>query len=113
FGGLEKGTAFYLASPLFWLKMVLFATVVLLEVWPMVTFIRWRRALRRGEAPDTGAAPRLHVINHVQMGLVVVIVFVASFTARGIGPRSTSFCSGTRRGGGGVMSNVTRRGYGE
>ncbi len=87
FGGLEKGTAFYLASPLFWLKMVLFATVVLLEVWPMVTFIRWRRALRRGEAPDTGAAPRLHVINHVQMGLVVVIVFVASFMARGIGLR--------------------------
>ena len=87
FGGLEKGTAFYLASPLFWLKIVLFATVVLLEVWPMVTFIRWRRALRRGEAPDTGAAPRLHIINHAQMGLVVVIMFVASFMARGIGLR--------------------------
>src|SRR5439155_844930 len=27
FGGLEKGSAFYLASPLFWLKITLFATV--------------------------------------------------------------------------------------
>src|SRR5207245_241389 len=55
FGGLEKGSAFYLASPLFWLKITLFATVALLEAWPMATFIRWRRALRRGEAPDTSA----------------------------------------------------------
>jgi len=43
FGGLEKGSAFYLASPLFWLKITLFATVALLEAWPMATFIRWRR----------------------------------------------------------------------
>jgi len=85
FGGLEKGSAFYLASPLFWLKMILFATVVLLEVWPMATFIRWRRALHRGEAPDTSAVSRLYIINHVEMSLVVVIVFVASFMARGFG----------------------------
>src|SRR5438128_6054019 len=44
FGGLEKGSAFYLASRLFWLKLALFALVVGLEVWPMVTLIRWRRA---------------------------------------------------------------------
>jgi putative membrane protein len=87
FGGLEKGSAFYLASPLFWLKITLFATVALLEAWPMVTFIRWRRELRRGEAPDTSAAPRLYIINHAEMGLVVVIVFVASFMARGFGLR--------------------------
>jgi putative membrane protein len=87
FGGLEKGSAFYLASPLFWLKMALFAIVVLLEVWPMTTFIQWRRQLRRGEAPDTSAASRLYTINHVEMGLVVVIVFVASFMARGFGLR--------------------------
>src|SRR5206468_6733498 len=53
FGGLEKGSQFYLQSPLFWTKMALFVTVILLEIRPMITFIRWRRALGRGEAPDT------------------------------------------------------------
>src|SRR5262249_1343472 len=46
FGGLEKGGAFYLHSTLFWVKMGLFVAVVLLEIVPMVTFIRWRAALR-------------------------------------------------------------------
>jgi len=87
FGGLEKGSQFYLQSPLFWTKMALFATVIILEIWPMVTFIRWRGALRRGEIPDTSRARALYLVNHVEMGLVVLIVFVASFMARGFGMR--------------------------
>ncbi len=87
FGGLEKGSQFYLQSPLFWTKMALFVTVILLEIWPMVTFIRWRRALHRGEIPDTSRARMLYLVNHVEMGLVVLIVFVASFMARGFGTR--------------------------
>jgi putative membrane protein len=87
FGGLEKGSQFYLQSPLFWTKMALFVTVIILEIWPMVTFIRWRGALRRGEMPDTSRARALYLVNHVEMGLVVLIVFVASFMARGFGMR--------------------------
>jgi len=87
FGGLEKGSQFYLQSPLFWTKMALFATVIILEIWPMVTFIGWRGALRGGEPPDTSRARALYLVNHVEMGLVVLIVFVASFMARGFGMR--------------------------
>jgi putative membrane protein len=87
FGGLEKGTAFYLHSNLFWVKMGLFAAVVMLEIWPMVTFIRWRARRRRGMMPDTSAAAGLYVVNHVEMILVIAIVFVASFMARGFGLR--------------------------
>ena len=87
FGGLEKGSQFYLQSPLFWTKMALFVTVILLEIWPMVTFIRWRGVLRRGEMPDTSRARALYLINHVEMALVVLMVFVASFMARGFGMR--------------------------
>ena len=83
FAGLEKGTVFYLASSLFWTKLALFALIIVLEVWPMVTFIRWRIALRSGRAPDTSSAASLYVLNHVELVLVVVIVFVASFMARG------------------------------
>ena len=85
FGGLEKGTAFYFASTLFWIKMALFALILILEIWPMTTFIRWRIALRRGAAPDTAAARGLYRVNHVEMAVVVLMVFVAAFMARGFG----------------------------
>ena len=87
FGGLEKGTAFYLASTLFWTKMGLFALILALEIWPMTTFIRWRVQRGRGQAPDTSSAGALGIVNHIEMSLVVVIVFVASFMARGFGLR--------------------------
>ena len=87
FAGLEKGSAFYLGSHAFWLKMTLFVLVVALEIWPMVTFIRWRAAVRGGGLPDTSSARTLFVVNHIQLALVVVMVFVASFMARGYGLR--------------------------
>src|SRR3546814_12900469 len=49
FAGLEKGTDFYLASHLFWLKMALFVAIVLLEIRPMLTFMRWRAVVRGGD----------------------------------------------------------------
>jgi putative membrane protein len=85
FGGLEKGSAFYLASRLFWVKMAFFALIVLLEIAPMPTFIRWRIQLKRGQAPDTSRVHAFYVVNHVQMALVVLMVFVAAFMARGFG----------------------------
>ena len=85
FGGLEKGTQFYLSSRLFWVKMALFAGVLALEAWPMVTFIRWRVQRGRGEAPDTSMARVFYVLNHAEMGLVIAMIFAASFMARGFG----------------------------
>jgi putative membrane protein len=85
FGGLEKGTEFYLRSPLFWTKMALFLVVLLLEVGPMVTFIRWRSQLGRGQTVDTSPARALYTLNHIELAIVVVMVFVASLMARGVG----------------------------
>jgi putative membrane protein len=85
FGGLEKGSQFYLTSRLFWVKMALFAIVILLEIWPMMTFMRWRGVSRRGGRPDTTHARALFILNHIELALVVLMVFVASFMARGFG----------------------------
>jgi putative membrane protein len=85
FGGLEKGTEFYLHSPLFWVKMSLFLLVLLLEIRPMITFIGWRRKIGRGEAVDTSPARGLYTLNHIELAVVVVMVFVASMMARGVG----------------------------
>jgi uncharacterized membrane protein len=51
----------------------------------MITFIRWRIRLGRGLDVDTSGAPRLYTLNHIQLALVVVMVFVASMMARGVG----------------------------
>jgi putative membrane protein len=87
FGGLEKGTAFYLASYAFWTKMTLFVAIVALEIRPMLTFIRWRREVGAGRRPDTAGARTLYTITHIQMALAAVMVFVAAFMARGFGVR--------------------------
>ncbi len=85
FGGLEKGGQFYLSSPMFGLKMALLVLVLLLEVWPMVTFIRWRIARSRGHSPHKAPVRTLYLINQLELGIVVVMVFVASLMARGVG----------------------------
>jgi putative membrane protein len=83
--GLEKGTGYYLQNQLFLTKMALLALVLLLEIRPMITLIRWRRTVSRGEAPDTRAAPLLARISFVQAWLIVLMVFAAAAMARGMG----------------------------
>ena len=83
--GLEKGTGYYLQNHLFLTKMALLGLVLLLEIRPMITLIRWRRTVSRGEAPDTRAAPLLARISFVQAWLIVLMVFAAAAMARGMG----------------------------
>ena len=69
----------------FWIKMTLFVLVIALEIYPLLTFIRWRQLRGRGQVPDTSGARGLYIVNHVEMAVVVIIVFVAAFMARGFG----------------------------
>ena len=85
FAGLEKGSAYYLSNDAFWVKMALLGLVLLLEVWPMVTLIRWRIQLGRGETINTEPARRFAQISAVQTVLVVMMVFAATAMARGLG----------------------------
>jgi putative membrane protein len=85
FGPFEKGAAFYLSSPLFHVKIGLFLAIFGIELVPMATFIRWRMALGRGEVPDPSAARLFATLSWIEAALVVVIVFVAAFMARGFG----------------------------
>jgi putative membrane protein len=83
FTRLEKGPEFYLSTWLFPLKLGLFAVIFGLEVTPMVGLIRWRIAIRRGESPDLRSAGLYRRLSQVETALVVAIVFVAAFMARG------------------------------
>ena len=84
FGGFEKGTPFYLHSPLFHLKLTLFVVIVLLEIFPMVTFIRWRVALAKKKDIDSTKLALLTRLNDVEFALTLCLPFVAAMMARGI-----------------------------
>ncbi|MGH8384907.1 MAG: DUF2214 family protein [Pseudomonas sp.] len=84
FGGYEKGTDYYLQQPLFHLKMTLLVLILLLEVAPMVTLIKWRVALARGATIDAGRAKLFARISHFQALLVLLMVVAATGMARGV-----------------------------
>ncbi|NUU37588.1 DUF2214 family protein [Pseudomonas sp. C2B4] len=84
FGGYEKGTDYYLHQPLFHLKMTLFVLILLLEVAPMVTLIKWRVAMARGATIDAGRATLFARISHVEALLVLLMVIAATGMARGV-----------------------------
>jgi len=90
-GSTEKAPAYYNTNHIFLAKMGLLVLILALEVWPMVTLIRWRVALGRGGAPGDVAAPaavgRIATISRVQAVLVVLMVFAAVAMARGYGAR--------------------------
>jgi putative membrane protein len=81
--GTDKSTSYYLRNPLFHVKMGLFLVVLALEIWPMITLIRWRRAMGRNQTAAFGAAHRIARISTIEAFLIVVIVFVAVALARG------------------------------
>jgi putative membrane protein len=89
FGHMEKPTAYYLENHLFLLKMLLFLVIVLLEIGPMLTLMRWRKALRSGAQPASFVTPaagrRIAIIGHVQATLAMLMIFVAVAMARGYG----------------------------
>jgi len=84
FGGFEKGTDYYLHQPLFHLKMTLFVLILLLEIAPMVTLIKWRVARSRGAAIDTWRATLFARISHIEALLVLLMMVAATGMARGI-----------------------------
>jgi putative membrane protein len=81
FGGKEP--TFYWHNGLFWVKLGLFGLVFALELTPMMTFIRVRSARRRGTALPRFSIEAYRRINQAEVMLVVAIVLVAAFMARG------------------------------
>lgn len=84
FGGLEKGTAHYLGSHWFMGKLGLFGLVLLLELLPMVTLIRWRVARKRGQPIALERAPLLARLTFLQVPVLLLMVVMAAALARGL-----------------------------
>ena len=81
YGGKEP--AFYSRNVFFWIKLTLFAAVFVLELAPMVTFIRVRNARAKRTALPRFPLDTYRRINAAELALVITIVFMAAFMARG------------------------------
>ena len=89
--GTEKATAYYLANDVFLAKMGVLAAILLLELWPALTLVRWRRRATRSGAswsPDSSSAARLRAISYLEAMIVVAMVCAAVLMARGYGVRA-------------------------
>lgn len=95
-GSTEKSSSYYIANHIFLTKMTLFLVVLALEVWPMVTLIRWRKAIARFGGPqaavggaqvDARVAQKLATISYVQGAIIAIMIFTAVAMARGYGAR--------------------------
>jgi putative membrane protein len=86
FGGMEKGTAYYMTQPMFHIKMALLALILMLEIWPMVTLVRWRIGSAKGGRIDLSPARRFATISSVQLVLTTLMVVAATALARNIRP---------------------------
>lgn len=84
FIGMGRGTDYYLQNGFFHAKMGLFVLILLLEIWPMVTLIKWRIAQKKGRAMDLSRARTFSNISALQAFLLVIMVFTATAIARGM-----------------------------
>ena len=84
-GSTEKPTAYYLANHVFYIKMALLVGILALELWPMVTLIRWRVLVAKGMLPGPGPAAAIARISYLQALLLITMVLAATAMARGMG----------------------------
>jgi putative membrane protein len=88
--GTEKPTSYYTHNHVFFAKMGFLAIILLLEIGPMITLIRWRQIAGRGTSawnPNPAAARRIARISYIEAALVLAMVFAAVAMTRGYGAR--------------------------
>ncbi len=83
----EKGVAYYFHSTPFIAKLLLFAAVGLLSIYPTMTFLSWRKSVNRGREPvlDPAIIKRIRKLIHYELVCIVLILLAAAMMARGVG----------------------------
>jgi putative membrane protein len=90
FAGTEKPSSYYWSNHVFFAKMGLLALIFLLELYPMIMLMRWRRASQRGLIDSNQLARKgrtIARISDVQLLLLIGMVIAAVMMARGYGSR--------------------------
>jgi putative membrane protein len=85
FGGVEKGTDYYLSNHAFWTKMLLLLVLLVIEGYLAITFVRWRLVLKKSGAVSLERKARLVRFHYAEFWLILGMVVMATLMARGVG----------------------------
>ena len=82
-----QGSEFYTENPIFWTKIIVFALVGSLSLYPTITYVLWAIPLSKGTLPQVkeNLASRLRFIINVELIGFASIPFLATLMARGVG----------------------------
>lgn len=83
----EKGAYYYFHNWAFHTKLTLFVLVGLLSIIPTRELLRWRPALKAGQAPTVTPEKikSMRTVIHVELAGLVVIMLMAALMAKGVG----------------------------
>ena len=82
-----QGSEFYTENPIFWVKVIVFALVGSLSLYPTITYVLWAIPLSKGTLPKVteNLASRLRLIINIELVGFASIPFLATLMARGVG----------------------------
>lgn len=82
-----KGSAFYMQNPVFWAKIIAFATVGVLSITPTLLFLSWRDKAKADPSFLPPAADIANVRRYIKIEahVFVLIPILAAAMARGYG----------------------------
>jgi putative membrane protein len=81
-----KGTSWYWTNPLLHVKLTLFIVIGIVSIFPTLTYMRWRKAVRAsGALPAEAEVRKTRRLVMIQAHLIAVIPLFAVFLARGFG----------------------------
>jgi len=85
----EKGAAYYWHDSYFLIKFTAFILAGLVSIYPTVTFLSWKGALKAGEAPQLAPerTRRVRLCLMLELTAIVIILLCAALMARGFGYR--------------------------
>ena len=86
----DRGGAFYLHNPVFYIKLAVFAAMLLIAITPARIIIQWHRDAMSGQAgtgalADASLVPLVRYYVILELILLLVIPLAASLAARGLG----------------------------
>ena len=82
-----QGSEFYTENPIFWTKIIIFALVGSISLYPTITYVLWAVPLSKGKLPDVNEnlVSRLRLLINVELIGFASIPFLATLMARGVG----------------------------
>lgn len=82
-----KGLDYYLNNSFFHAKLGLFVVVALLSIYPTVTFLKWRPALKAGQIPTISPnhARLVKLVIRIELLALLILPLLAALMARGLG----------------------------